>query len=74
MTPPRRRAEDTAAGCRSFAANDLVRAAEIVNTHMRVSHERSADAWTARAELLERLESRFNERLAINGRSSAAAQ
>ena len=74
MTSPRRRPEDTAEGCRSLAANDLLRAAEMVNPHIRISHERSADAWTARAELLERLESRFNERLAVNGRSSAPGQ
>lgn len=74
MTSPRRRPEDTAEGCRSLAANDLVRAADMVNPHMRVAHERSADAWTARAELLEGLESSFNERLAFNGRLSAPAQ
>jgi hypothetical protein len=74
VTSPRRRPEDTAEGCRSLAANDLVRAAEMVNPHARDSHERSADAWTARAELLERLEGSFNERLALNGRSSAPAQ
>lgn len=74
MTSPRRRPEDTAEGCRSLAASDLVRAAEMVNPRMRVSHERSADAWTARAEWLERLESSFNERLAVTGRSSARAQ
>ena len=74
MTSPRRRPEDTAKGCRYLAANDLVREAEMVNPNARDSHERSADAWTARAELLERLESSFNERLAVNGRSSAPAQ
>lgn len=68
MTSPRRSPENTAEGCRSLAANDLVRAGEMVNPHMRASDERSADAWTAGAELLERLESSFNERLAVNGR------
>lgn len=35
VTSPRRRPEDTAEGCRSLAANDLVRAGEMVNPHMR---------------------------------------
>ena len=74
MTSPRRRPEDTAEGCACLAANDRVRAAEMVNPHMRVFHERSAHAWIAMAALLERLERSFNERLAVNGRSPAPAQ
>lgn len=72
MTSARRRAEDTADGCRSLAENDRVRATAMINPHMRTSLERSADAWAARAKLLQRLETRFNERVASG--SVAAAQ
>ena len=36
------------------------------NEHMRLSLERSAEAWTARANLLERLEAKFNARAKAN--------
>ena len=49
--------EDTAAGCHSLAEDDRVRAAANGNLHMRACLERSADTWTARANLLTRLES-----------------
>jgi hypothetical protein len=74
VTSPRRRPEDTAEGCRSLAADDRLRAVAMVIPHMRVSHERSADAWVARAELLDGLETSFNQRLAANGRSPAPAR
>jgi hypothetical protein len=48
--------EDTAAGCRSLAEDDRVRAASHDSLHMRACLERSADTWTARANLLTRLE------------------
>jgi len=60
----RRRAEDTAHGCRALADADRERAADMVNDHMRGAHERSADAWTSRADLLERLELSSNARAA----------
>lgn len=74
MTSARRRVEDTAEGCRSLAEDDRARAAAMINPQMRASHERSASAWTARAKLLERLETGFNERIAANRRSTAAVQ
>ena len=57
-----RKREDTAEGCFGLARDDEVRAADNVNPHMRRTLERSAEAWTARATLLERLEGRSNAR------------
>ena len=57
-----RKREDTAEGCFGLARDDEVRAADIANPHMRRTLERSAEAWTARASLLERLEGRSNAR------------
>src|SRR5687767_14091579 len=55
------RAEDTAAGCRDKAADDLARAASGA-VHFRWRLEHSAAAWTARAEMLERLDRKFAAR------------
>jgi hypothetical protein len=57
-----RKREDTAEGCRSLALDDKARAADVGSDHMRTRLEHSADAWTARAKLLERLETNFNAR------------
>jgi hypothetical protein len=57
-----RKREDTAEGCRALAREDRARAAAADSDHMRDSLERSADAWIARAMLLERLEDKFNAR------------
>jgi hypothetical protein len=51
-----RKPEDTAAGCRAFAAADLARAAASAQERMRGQMEHSAAAWTARADMLERLD------------------
>ena len=61
-SPVRRRPEDTAAGCRTMADDDRARAAAMGSDRMRFRLERSADAWTARADLLQRLERSFNAR------------
>jgi len=68
--PPRRRKkpEDTSQGCRAFAAADLDRAAGIVGGHARGRYERSAAVWTARADLLARLEAKTEARLRGAGR------
>jgi hypothetical protein len=63
VTSGRRRPEDTAQGCRSLAENDRGRAAAVAGEHMRATLERSADAWAARAQLLDRLETSFNARI-----------
>ena len=57
-----RKREDTAEGCFELARDDEVRAADNVNPHMRRTLERSAEAWTARATLLERLQGRSSAR------------
>jgi hypothetical protein len=62
MSSSRRRREDTAEGCRELAHDDEERAAAVPNAHMRATLERSAAAWTSRADLLDRLEASFNAR------------
>jgi hypothetical protein len=57
-----RKREDTAEGCRELAQDDEVRAAAALSSHMREVLERSAEAWSARARLLTRLENEFEAR------------
>lgn len=66
MIPGRRKPEDSATGCRVLEQADRLRAAATPNPHVRESLERSADAWKARAALLDRLEVGFRERAAGN--------
>ena len=63
-SPARRvkRAEDTADGCRANAAADLARAAAAGALQMRIRMENSAAVWSARADLLGRLEASFRAR------------
>jgi hypothetical protein len=63
MSSPRRKPEDSADGCRAFAASDRERASTAAN-QVRATFERSAEAWSARASLLERLETDFDARVA----------
>ncbi|MGZ8311980.1 MAG: hypothetical protein ACXWUP_04230 [Allosphingosinicella sp.] len=63
LTLRRKRLEDTAAGCRSFAAADMQRAEALTGEHIRWRYQHSAGAWLARAELLERLEAKFQARV-----------
>lgn len=62
MNSSRRKPEDSADGCRAFAASDRERASTTAITHVRATFERSAEAWTERASLLERLETSFDAR------------
>lgn len=55
---PQRKPEDTSAGCRMLASDDRERAEQSDSAHMRLRLVSSADTWTLRAELLERLEAR----------------
>ena len=57
-----RKREDTAEGCRALALGDRMRAADAQGGHMRAVLERSAEAWIARASLLDRLEANFAAR------------
>ena len=54
--------ENTADGCRTLAHEDWMRAASVSNDHMRHALERSAEVWTARANLLQRVETGFTAR------------
>lgn len=56
VSNPQRNPEDSAAGCRMMASDDRERAALSDSAHMGLRLLGSADAWTARAELLDRLE------------------
>ena len=63
LTLRRKRPEDTPAGCRAFAEADLRRAEELTGEHVRWRYRHSADAWLARADMLDRLEAKFQERV-----------
>jgi hypothetical protein len=56
IDPKGRKPEDTAEGCRIRAEEHLSEAAGELSARMRTRLESSAQAWTARADLLERLE------------------
>jgi hypothetical protein len=64
MSSAKRKAEDSADGCRAFERDDRKRAAASSSDHMRAVFERSAEAWSERARLLDRLEKDFNARAA----------
>ena len=66
MNLRRKKPEDSAEGCRALALADFERATAMTVPHMRAILERSAEAWTRRAKLLERLEEGFAARLADN--------
>jgi hypothetical protein len=66
MSSVRQKPEDSADGCRARAASNREQAAATANEHVRATFERSAEAWTERASLLDRLEARFNARAAEN--------
>jgi hypothetical protein len=54
--PPKKKQEDTAAGCRSMAQDDRDRAVISDSDRMRFRLACSAEAWSARAEMLDRME------------------
>lgn len=64
MSVVKGKVEDSADGCRALARADRARAASTSTGHMRAVLERSADAWSARARLLDRLERDFTKRAA----------
>lgn len=66
MSSARQKPEDSAEGCRAMATSNREQAATTPNEHMRATLQRSAEAWTERASLLDRLEARFNARAAEN--------
>ena len=48
--------QDTELGCRAFAAADLLQAGLLTGAYPRARMEHSAATWTARADLLHRVE------------------
>ena len=56
--------QDTAAGCRDFAAADLARASLMDTANGRRRLEHSAMSWTSRALMIERLDDSFLARQA----------
>ena len=56
--------QDTAAGCRDFAAADLARASLMDTANGRRRLENSAMSWTSRALLIQRLDDSFLARQA----------
>lgn len=69
MSSARRKPEDSVEGCRALEQADRLRAAAMPNPQMRETLERSAEAWSARAGLLERLDANFPARAAKNAKS-----
>jgi hypothetical protein len=59
MSSAKRKPEDSAEGCRGLELDSRERAAATTSGHMRAILERSANAWSARAQLLSRLERNF---------------
>ena len=71
--------QDTASGCRDFAAADLARASLMDTANGRRRLENSAMSWTSRALLIQRLDDSFLARQAAakaeweDGESAAEA-
>ncbi len=57
--------QDTVAGCRELAAADLARAALMDTANGRRRLEWSAQSWTSRAELIQRMTDSFEARQVI---------
>jgi len=76
MSSAKRKPEDSAEGCRGLERDSRERAAAATSEHMRVVLERSADTWSARAQLLNRLERNFLARAVKiqGGRSGLASE
>jgi predicted RNA polymerase sigma factor len=59
-------AENTVQGCRDRATADLLEAVTVMTANQRRRLERSAESWTVRAALLDRLNKSFEKRDAID--------
>lgn len=76
MSSTNRKREDTAEGCRMLASENREQAAAAADEHRRASLERRAIVWSARADLLRRLEANFTQRalpVCASGEQSASA-
>jgi len=58
--------KDTASACRERASADLLRSVAMITANQRLSLERSAESWTTRAIMLERMEKSFEKRRVPN--------
>ena len=58
--------KDTAGACRDRATADLLRSVVMATSNERLALERSAEAWTLRAELLERIARSFEKRRGLD--------
>ena len=70
MSSGKRKREDSPEGCREMAEADRGKAAASDNAHMRACLERSAETWSARARLLDRLQANFEARAVANAGKS----
>ena len=61
--------KDTGAACRERASADLLRSVAMITANQRLSLERSAESWTLRAIMLERVEKSFEKRRALDAAS-----
>lgn len=70
--PPRvrKQPQDTVAGCRERAAANRAEASPMGATHSRSRLELSADTWTKRADMLQRIETNFQARMASEAAAS----
>ena len=61
--------KDTGAACRERASADLLRSVTMITANQRISLERSAESWTLRAVMLERMEKSFEKRRVLDAAS-----
>ena len=60
------RPEYTVQGCRDRATADLLLAVAVLTANQRLQLERSAQTWTLRADMLNRLNKSFEKRAALD--------
>ena len=58
--------KDTGAACRERATADLLKSVAMITANQRLALERSAESWTLRALMLERIEKSFEKRRALD--------
>lgn len=58
--------QDTGAACRLRASSDLLKSAAALTANQQLLLQRSAESWTLRAAMLERMEKSFEKRRALD--------
>lgn len=58
--------KDTGAACRLRASSDLLKSAAALTANQQLLLQRSAESWTLRAAMLERMEKSFEKRRALD--------